>query len=253
MQRSQFIAILVIAIVGIGLLAAKFGSSSDAAELATGPDQSQQAGPEDNDTGGASNGTSETADGTQNGPEPGADSAEEDVGSSGVAGEQASTGADTTVAAAEPLPILDDKPPLTDLDGWLNTEATSLDDFAGQVRVVEFWTFGCFNCKNRLPHTQELYARWQPEGLEIVGVHAPEFDFERDPEAVAAAAADLGVTWPVALDTEKTNFRAWQGNRRFWPRVFVLDQNGDVRYDHIGEGDYDGLEAVVANLIENGP
>ena len=153
----------------------------------------------------------------------------------------------------EPLPILDPKPALEDLDGWFNTDATSLNDFDGQVRVVEFWTFGCFNCKNRIPHTQELYAEYKDQGLEIIGIHTPEFDFERDPAAVEQATVDLGVTWPVALDTDKTNFRAWQTNRRFWPRVYVLDQNGDVRYDHIGEGDYDGLDAIVANLIENGP
>ncbi len=174
-------------------------------------------------------------------------------------GEQAAVGATppapqtTTLVVAEPPPILEDKPALTDLDGWLQTEATSLDDFSGQVRIVEFWTFGCFNCKNRLPYTQEIYRRWQPEGLEIIAVHAPEFDYEKDPEAVAAAAADLGVVWPIALDTNKTNFRAWQGSRRFWPRTYVLDQEGRVRYDHIGEGDYDGLETTVAQLITNGP
>lgn len=153
----------------------------------------------------------------------------------------------------EPPPILDPQPALVDIDGWINTDASSLDDFDGQVRVVEFWTFGCFNCRNRISHTQELYAEFKDQGLEIIGIHAPEFERERDPVAVEEATVDLGVTWPVALDTDKTNFRAWQGNRRFWPRVYVLDQNGDVRYDHIGEGDYDGLDEIVEYLIENGP
>lgn len=157
------------------------------------------------------------------------------------------------VVPFEPPSVLEPKPALENLDGWLNTDATSLDDFAGQVRVVEFWTFGCFNCKNRIPHTQELYAKYKPEGLEVIGIHSPEFEFERDPDAITEAADSLGITWPVALDTEETNFHAWQGNRRFWPRVYVLDQNGEVRYDHIGEGDYDGLEETVAYLIENGP
>ncbi len=167
----------------------------------------------------------------------------------------------TSVADAEPTaepeieapPILDPKPALVGIDGWINTDATSLDDFDGQVRVVEFWTFGCFNCKNRIPHTQELYAQYKDQGLEIIGIHAPEFDRERDPAAVEEATVRLGIDWPVALDTEKTNFRSWQTNRRFWPRVYVLDQNGDVRYDHIGEGDYDGLDDIVGDLIENGP
>lgn len=165
------------------------------------------------------------------------------------------TNAPAATTAPEPVPILGEAQELVRLDGWLNSDDTTLQAIteANKVTVVQFWTFGCFNCKNRISHTQELYAEYKSEGLEIIGVHAPEFERERDPEAVLLATQDLGVVWPVALDTEKTNFRAWQENRRFWPRVYVLDQNGKVRYDHIGEGDYDGLEETVAYLIENGP
>ena len=94
---------------------------------------------------------------------------------------------------------------------------------------------------------------YRPSGLEIIGVHSPEFEFERDPNNVANAAIDLGVTWPIALDTEKTSFGSWQGEQRFWPRTYVVDQNNEIRFDHIGEGNYDELEATVAHLIENGP
>jgi thiol-disulfide isomerase/thioredoxin len=142
---------------------------------------------------------------------------------------------------------------LRELEGWLQTDATSFEDFDGQVRVVQFWTFGCYNCRNTIPALQGIYERWQPEGLEIIGVHAPEFDREKDVDAIAAAAVEHGVVWPIALDTEKTNFRDWQPGRRFWPRTFVVDQNGDVRFDHIGEGHYDELEATVAYLVVNGP
>lgn len=234
MQPSQFIAALVIIAVAIGLLLARFGPAGGEAV--------------DSEPGASADGAS--ADGAAV-PEAESEPAGAPTGGL-IGGEQASTATEIVVTPDAP-PILADKPALTKLDGWLQTDATSLDDFAGQVRIVEFWTFGCFNCKNRLPFTQDIYARWKPEGLEIVGVHSPEFDYERDPSAVAAAAVDLGVTWPVALDTDRTNFRAWQGSRRFWPRTYVLDQNGRVRYDHIGEGDYDGLEQVVAYLIENGP
>ena len=111
---------------------------------------------------------------------------------------------------------------LVNLDGWINTDATSIDEFDGQVVLVELWTFGCFNCRNRIPHTQALYAELADENFEIIGVHAPEFDFERDIPSVEQATVDLGVTWPVALDTNKENFRAWQeGGRRFWPRTYV--------------------------------
>lgn len=143
---------------------------------------------------------------------------------------------------------------LVNLDGWLNTDITELDELDGKVVVLEMWTFGCFNCQNRIPHTQELYARTSRDDLEIVGVHAPEFDFEREIPAIVEATERFGVTWPVAIDTNKENFRAWQeGGRRFWPRTYVIDQNGDVRFNHIGEGAYDELDDIVDFLIANPP
>lgn len=143
---------------------------------------------------------------------------------------------------------------LVGLDGWLNTEIDSLDDLDGKVVMVEMWTFGCSNCKARIPHTQELYAAYADEGFEIVGVHAPEFAYEAELDNIEEAIERLGVTWPVALDTDRRNFRAWQdGGRRFWPRTFVVDQSGDIRFDHIGEGAYDELEQTVAWLLLNPP
>ena len=140
------------------------------------------------------------------------------------------------------------------LQGWINSDITGLDELDGKVVVVELWTFGCFNCQNRIPHTQELYARTSRDDLEIVGVHAPEFDFEREVPRIEQAVSDFGVTWPVALDPDKENFRAWQeGGRRFWPRTYVIDQNGDIRFDHIGEGAYDELDETVDFLIANPP
>lgn len=156
----------------------------------------------------------------------------------------------------EAPPMLGAVPDLVELDGWLQTDATEFADFAdfaGQVRIVQFWTFTCRNCTATIPHLQEIYANAKPRGLEIIGVHAPEFDRERDPVAVQEAALDIGVTWPIALDTEKTNFRSWQGNRRFWPRTYVIDQNDQIRYDHIGEGRYDELAATVDWLLDNPP
>ncbi|MEZ5377793.1 MAG: redoxin domain-containing protein [Acidimicrobiales bacterium] len=161
--------------------------------------------------------------------------------------------APTPLALTEAPPMLGPAPDLVELDGWLQTDAASFADFAGRVRVVQFWTFTCSNCRNTLPHLQALHADAGPRGLQIIGVHAPEFDRERDPAAVAAAAIELGVTWPIALDTEKVNFRAWQGNRRFWPRTYVIDQAGEIRFDHIGEGAYDELTATVDWLLTNPP
>ena len=163
--------------------------------------------------------------------------------------------------AANEIPVLEDAPEnfgprkdLVNLDGWLNTEITNLDELDGKVVLVEMWTFGCSNCKARIPHNQDLYATLSRAEFEIVGVHAPEFSFEAEIPNIEAAVLDLGVTWPVAIDTNKENFRAWQdGGRRFWPRTYVVDQNGDVRFDHIGEGKYDELEQTINWLLENPP
>lgn len=171
--------------------------------------------------------------------------------STGADGDAAPTTTEATIPEPENYgPRLD----LVNLQGWINSDITELDELDGKVVVVELWTFGCFNCQNRIPHTQELYARTSRDDLEIVGVHAPEFDFEREVPRIEQAVSDFGVTWPVALDPDKENFRAWQeGGRRFWPRTYVIDQNGDIRFDHIGEGAYDELDETVDFLIANPP
>ena len=154
----------------------------------------------------------------------------------------------TTTAAPEP-PMLGQALALSDLDGWLQTDIGALDDLHGQVVIVWFWTFGCYNCKNTIPYLQDIYAQYHDKGLEIVGVHSPEFDYERDPDSILTAAQDLGVTWPIALDTDRHNFHAWQGSPAYWPRTYVLDQDGLIRFDHVGEGAYDKLEQTVATLL----
>lgn len=157
----------------------------------------------------------------------------------------------TTEPLVEAPEVLGEAGDLTDLDGWLQTDNTEFSDFDGTVRVVQFWTFSCINCKNTLDNLRGLYQAYEPQGLEVIGVHAPEFSFEEDPAAVAQAARDQEVLWPIALDTRKTNFRTWQTGRRFWPRTYVLDRDGNIRFDRIGEGAYDELNATVAFLIEN--
>lgn len=165
----------------------------------------------------------------------------------------------TTIAAtttAPPAPTIDpppvlreDTPPLVDIDGWLASDVTSLEELRGSVVVVEFWTFGCYNCKNRIPYTQDLYAKYKDQGMEIVGIHSPEFNYERDVANIEQAMVDLGVTWPVVLDTERRTFREWQGRPAYWPRTYVLDKQGRIRFDHIGEGAYEELDQVVDYLL----
>ncbi len=154
---------------------------------------------------------------------------------------------DTT--AVELLPDLGPAPELHEIDGWLQADIESLDDLRGNVVVVQFWTFGCHNCKATLDNLGALYAEYQGDEFEIVGIHSPEFDYEKDPEAIAAAADKLGVTWPIALDTAKRTFFHWQNSPAYWPRTYVLDRDGTIRFDHIGEGAYEELNEAVATLL----
>ncbi len=172
-----------------------------------------------------------------------------------VAAGSESVVAGSSTSTTEPPPVavpvdLGPAPELKGIDGWLQTDATDLSGIDADVIIVQFWTFSCRNCKNTLPFLQDIYAEYRDRGLEIVGVHSPEFGFEKDPTKVQEAALDLGVTWPIALDTSRRSFRSWQGSPAYWPRTYVLDREGNIRFDHIGEGAYDELEATVAFLLD---
>ena len=168
---------------------------------------------------------------------------------------QTSTGpADTPPPVAAPdLPDRGLHPELLEIDGWLQSDVMSLEELRGDVVAVQFWTFGCSNCRATLPHMQELYAKYEDQGLEIVGIHAPEFGFEAEVDNIVDAAADLGVSWPIVLDTNKRTFHSWQeGPTGHWPRIYLLDRKGHIRYDHIGEGRYDRTDAAVQALLAEG-
>lgn len=156
----------------------------------------------------------------------------------------------TTTVSAPELPDRGLHPELVDIDGWLQSDVTSLEELEGKVVAVQFWTFGCRNCKATLPHMAELYETYRDQGFEIVGIHAPEFGFEAEVANITEAAAELGVTWPIVLDTNKRTFHSWQeGPTAHWPRIYLLDRNGHIRYDHIGEGRYAETEAAVQALL----
>jgi len=160
----------------------------------------------------------------------------------------------TTPTTVDPnTPDLPDRGPhlpLRDIDGWLQSDVTSLEELRGQVVAVQFWTFGCRNCKNTLAHMREWYDSYQDQGFQVVGIHSPEFSYEAEVDNIVEAAEELGVTWPIALDTQKHTFHDWQeGPRGFWPRVYLLDRDGNVRYDHRGEGSYDRTQAAIEALL----
>ena len=164
---------------------------------------------------------------------------------------------EATVAATvppEPIEVLGTADTLTNLDGWLNTDATSLEEIraTNRLTVVQFWTFGCRNCKNTLDALGQLYTDFRDQGVEIVGVHSPEFSYEADVDNIIEAAADLGVIWPIALDTDKRNFHRWQpGNIGYWPRVYVIDGDNQIRFDRTGDGraTYEELYETVEQLL----
>ena len=159
----------------------------------------------------------------------------------------------TTVPLA-PIEVLGEADTLTGLDGWLNTGANSLEEIrdANKLTVVQFWTFGCRNCKNTLAALGQLHADFRGQGVEIVGVHSPEFSYEADVDNIIEAAADLGVVWPIALDTDKRNFHRWQeGPIAYWPRVYVIDGDNQIRFDRTGDGraTYEKLYQTVERLL----
>jgi thiol-disulfide isomerase/thioredoxin len=138
-------------------------------------------------------------------------------------------------------------PDFTGIDGWLNSTPLTLADLRGKVVLIDFWTFSCVNCVRTIPHLQALYNDYKDDGFVIVGVHSPEFDFEMVPANVAAAVTRLGVTWPVAIDSQMATWNAYQN--QYWPAEYLLDQQGRVAYTSFGEGDYAQTDAAVAQLL----
>ena len=166
----------------------------------------------------------------------------------------ASTTASTATEPLEPIPVLATAGTLTGLDGWLNTKATSLEEIreANTITVVQFWTFGCRNCKNTLDALGQMYADFADRGVEIVGVHSPEFAYEADIDNIVEAAGKLGVIWPIALDTHRRNFHRWQeGPTGYWPRVYVIDSDNQIRFDRRGDSaaKYRELYEIVERLL----
>ena len=148
------------------------------------------------------------------------------------------------------LPVLAeaDEVPGPDLaEGWIGSDPLTDASLAGSVVVYDFWTYSCVNCVRTIPYLSALYDRYNDDGLDIVGVHSPEFELEKDPANVRRAVDDLGVDWPVALDPD---LRVWNAfGNRYWPAKYIVDRDGALRYTHFGEGNYDEIEDVLRELL----
>jgi len=157
----------------------------------------------------------------------------------------------STKVGAGKLPV---EGPLPSLDGavlWLNSPPLTREQLRGKVVLVDFWTYSCINCIRSVPYVRAWAERYKDKGLVVIGVHAPEFAFERDPANVRKAVADLGIRYPVALDNNLAIWRAF--NNRYWPAHYLADAQGLLRYHHFGEGSTDETEAAIRSLlIENG-
>ena len=139
--------------------------------------------------------------------------------------------------------------PAPELSGgaWLNSEPLRLGDLKGKVVLVEFWTFGCINCQHVIPAVRGWYNTYKDQGLVIVAVHTPEFDYEKDLNNVKEGLSRLDVPYPVVLDNDWKTWHAYRN--RYWPAFYLVDKAGAIRYVHAGEGDYDRTEAVIKALL----
>lgn len=131
---------------------------------------------------------------------------------------------------------------------WINSEPLTLPQLQGKVVLVEFWTFDCINCQNVQPSLKSWYNDYNDKGLVIVGMHDPEFDYERKLENVQQAVKDKGLKYPVAIDND---FATWNKyGVRAWPTLYLLDKQGYIRYSHIGEGAYDTTRSAIESLLK---
>ena len=148
---------------------------------------------------------------------------------------------------AATLPDFGPAPEFTGIERWLNSEPLSLAQLRGRVVLVDFWTYACINCIRTLPHVNRWAELYTPQGLTVVGVHTPEFPFERTTSNVEVAMRRHGVKHPVAQDNRYGTWKAY--SNQYWPAAYLIDAQGRIRYKHFGEGEYERTEAVIRALL----
>jgi thiol-disulfide isomerase/thioredoxin len=138
-------------------------------------------------------------------------------------------------------------PNFVGIDAWLNSNTLTMPELKGRVVLVDFWTYSCINCVRTLPYITEWYRKYRDKGLVIVGVHSPEFEFEKKVDNVRAALTKHGILYPVAIDNELATWSAF--DNKYWPAHYLIDKNGRVVYTHFGEGKYDVTENNIRFLL----
>ncbi|BCQ25467.1 redoxin domain-containing protein [Caballeronia sp. NK8] len=146
-----------------------------------------------------------------------------------------------------PLPVEGALPPLDGAVQWINSPPLTKEALRGKVVLLDVWTYSCINCLRTLPYLKSWAQKYRDQGLVVIGVHAPEFAFERNVDNVKKAVHDLGIDYPVAIDN---NFAIWRAlNNQYWPAHYFIDAQGNIRYHHFGEGDYAHSEHVIQQLL----
>lgn len=139
-------------------------------------------------------------------------------------------------------------PSLTGAVEWINSSALSNESLKGKVVLVDFWTFDCINCKHTLPYVKDWAKKYGKDGLVVIGVHTPEYGFERIIDNVRDKVKEYGITYPVAIDN---NYAIWRNfDNQYWPAHYLIDAKGQVRYTHFGEGSYETQEKMIQQLLE---
>ena len=152
-----------------------------------------------------------------------------------------------TTPAAMQLPVEGELPSLSGATEWLNSKPLTVDELRGKVVVVEFWTYSCVNWRRTLPYVRAWAKKYKDRGLVVIGVHSPEFSFEKNVDNVRREAGSLGVDYPIAIDNDFAVWRAF-GNE-YWPALYFVDARGQVRHHQFGEGEYDLSEIVIQQLL----
>lgn len=140
-------------------------------------------------------------------------------------------------------------PSLAGATRWLNSPPLTPESLKGKVVLVDFWTYSCINCLRTLPYVKAWDEKYRSQGLVVIGVHAPEFAFEHSIDNVTRESKRLGVNWPIAIDND---FNVWEAfNNQYWPALYFIDANGNIRYEYSGEGSYEQSERVIQQLLKN--
>lgn len=138
-------------------------------------------------------------------------------------------------------------PEFSGIDQWLNSEPLSMKQLRGKVVLVDFWTYDCINCINTLSHVVQWHDKYKDKGLVVIGVHTPEYAFERKTENVRTALKRFDIRYPIAQDNRYQTWNAY--NNRYWPAFYLVNKTGQVVYSHFGEGQYEQTEARIRQLL----